>query len=98
MDPWQKLLEGEASEWRFLLGEERCMETQFVKIGKRVVNPAQVQAIYYEPHGGLGYDSPCVVIDFGGQQNSISVFEKYEPEVFTQLMIWMDEQRPLLTD
>ena len=68
----------------------------FVKIGKRAVNLERVQTIYYEQNGGLNYDSPCVTIDFGGAANSLSIFEKYEPETFTALMAWMDEQPALL--
>ena len=68
----------------------------FVKIGKRIVNLDLVQAVYYDAQGGLNYDSPCVVIEFGAEPaNHLNVFEKYEPAAFSQLMTWMDEQPAL---
>ena len=95
MDAWQKLLIDEREEMEFFLSQEGMSIMNFVKIGKRIVNLDNVQTLYYEPNGGLNYDSPCVVIDFGGPENSLNVFEKYEPEAFASLRSWMDT-RPAL--
>jgi hypothetical protein len=94
MDIMSWIREQEAND-AFLLGEEFGTMTNFVKIGKRIVNLDKVQTVYYEQNGGLNYDSPCVVIDFGGPENYLCVFDKYEPEAYAQLLAWMAE-RPTL--
>jgi len=70
----------------------------FKRIGKRVVNLDNVRTMYHNSQGGLNYDSPCVVIDFGGTENYLEIFAKYEPEAYKALMTWIDEQAPLLSD
>jgi hypothetical protein len=103
MNAWQRMFCEEEAEIAFFLQEEFREElngmqsTNFVKIGKRVVNLARVQTVHYNPQGGLNYDSPCVEIDFGGAENAISIFAKYELEAYKALMTWMDEQAPLLS-
>lgn len=87
----------EIEELDLLYLQEARARMNFVRIGNRIVNLDKVQTMHYEPNGGLNYDSPCVVIDFGGPENCISIFQKYDPVEFEVLRTWMS-LRPSIYD
>ena len=71
---------------------------KFVKIGKRIVNLDNVTEVSYEPEGGFSGSKACVIISFTGTNDYAAVYKDSEPETFSQLMTWMDEQPALLSD
>jgi hypothetical protein len=99
MDAWERLLDGEAEEWRLLLREEfEESNMNFVKLGRHVVNLDTVAHMIYVKDGGRKCDTPYVRIDFAGSNDHAIIDKDSEPEAYSQLMTWMDEQAPLLGD
>lgn len=70
----------------------------FVRIGKRIVNLDNVTEVFYQKNGSLSHEKPYVLISFVNSDDYISVYKESEPDAFSQLMTWMDEQPLLLHD
>jgi len=94
MDGWQRLLDGEREDLRFLLSEEFREDTsmQFVRINDElVINLATVTHVEKGEYDGR----LCIKVWFI-TESPLRIYQR-EPG-YRELMTWMDEQAPLLND
>ena len=88
MDAWERMFEREAGDLAFLLAEEweNEMEQGFVKIGKRVINLANVTEMWY---GETDSFHPCIVIAFAGDDRT---YIKPDQPGYGDLAAWIERQ------
>ena len=98
MDAWERMFRDEAERDLCFIGEELREMANFVKIGRRAVNLDNVTEVSYEAEGGFSGSKACVIISFTGTNDYAAVYKNDEPETFSALMTWMDEQPALLSD